>query len=509
MMTDRRTAAALMGLLWLATGCGDGDHGGPDAATPTALATATRMATSPVTTPTPPPAPSRTDTAHSTPTATVADCCTPTATPTGMASATVTPTSTPQLPVITFFGLARADDLALVPTEIDAAGRPVYVRGQGQAMTLVLEARRGLRPLGTSAYEPSGALPGVEFLVSRPLGDGSPAVCDVVSPMLGGVPGIDPPVFSDEREVQAAIDDLGCRVNDGTGFPAARSGENACTRMEPSFEYGLVDATSDLQYCMPIARAWAFAVGDTIVAARVRDVTGTLSVTREIVVRVERAQPFECDTGLGERVFTVERPASRLVTSATGSADASVDPWRPSQLRICAGRAIAEGIYPLSLREDAVLGVTLANGGVLCARLGARGSSGFLDCNGGSAADVEALQDVEGSTRIAVDSGLGLDAGTGAAMIRAPIAFMELAAGARPDDCADAEYPPPFNGALTTATGTAQVVDGDSVVAEASAAGMTFDCETWRDPGTGALVMPFPIVNPPAAGRAAVLVLGE
>jgi hypothetical protein len=421
----------------------------------------------------------------------------------------VTPTSTPRLPVITYFGLARADDLPLPPTELDAAGRPVYVRGQGQAMTLVLEARRGLRPLATSAYSSSSALRGVEFLVSRPLGNGSPAVCDIVPPMLGGVPGIDPPLFSDASEVQAAIDDLGCRVNDGSGLPTARFADGACTRMDPSFEYGFVDAGSDVQYCMPIARAWSFAVGDTIVAARVRDVGGTLSAAREIVVRVQRAQPFECDLGLGERVLAVGRPASRLASSAAGGADASVDPWLPAQLRICAGRAVGEGIHPLSLREDAVLGVTLADGGVLCARISARGSSGSLDCDGGSPADVRAVQDSAGAARIAVDSALGLDAGTGAAMIRAPIAFVELAAGARPDDCEVAEYPPPFNGALTTAAGLAQVADGTSTLAEASATGSSFDCDTWREPGAGALVLPFPIVRPPDPGRAVVLVLGE
>jgi hypothetical protein len=410
MMTHRWTAASLMVLLSLAMGCGNGDDDGrPGTVTPTAFATATRTTPAPVTTPTTPPAPTHTQptaqsstaTVHSTPTATVDPCCTPT----GTVSPTVAPTGTPQLPVITFFGLARADDLPLVPADVDAAGRPVYVRGQGQAMTLVLEARGGLRPLATSAYDPSGTRRGVEFLVSRPLGDGSPAVCDSASPVLGGVPGIDPPLFSDEREVQAAIDDLGCRVNDGTGLPAARFAGNACTRMDPSFEYGFLDADSDLQYCMPIARAWTFAVGETIVAARVRDVTGTFSTTREIVVRVQRAQPFECDEGLGERRFAVRRPASALVSSAAGSADASLDPWLPAQLRICAGRPLAEGIHPLSLREDAVLGVTLATGGVLCARISARGSSGSLDCDGGSTADVNAVQDVEGATRIAVDSG--------------------------------------------------------------------------------------------------------
>jgi hypothetical protein len=420
----------------------------------------------------------------------------------------VTPTSTPRLPVITYFGLARADDLPLPPTELDAAGRPVYVHGQGQAMTLVLEARRGLRPLATSAYSSSSALRGVEFLVSRPLGNGSPAVCDIVPPMLGGVPGIDPPLFSDASEVQAAIDDLGCRVNDGSGLPTARFADGACTRMDPSFEYGFVDAGSDVQYCMPIARAWSFAVGDTIVAARVRDVGGTLSAAREIVVRVQRAA-VRMRLGAGRaraRGGAAGEPSGELGGGRRRRQRRSVAARPTAHLRRARGR---EGIHPLSLREDAVLGVTLADGGVLCARISARGSSGSLDCDGGSPADVRAVQDSAGAARIAVDSALGLDAGTGAAMIRAPIAFAELAAGAVPDDCEDAAYPPPFNGVLTTAAGTAQVADGVVSVAEANATGSSFDCDTWREPGAGALVLPVPIVRPPDPGRAVVLVLGE
>jgi hypothetical protein len=398
----------------------------------------------------------------------------------------------------------------VTPTARDAAGRPVFARAQGQNMTIVLEARRGARPLGHSAYDPGGGQRGVEFLVSRPLGDGSPAVCDFTPPTSGGVPGIDPPEFSDQPEVQHAIDDLGCRVSDGAGAPVARVEQNACTRMDPSFEYGFVEASSELQYCLPIAKAWSFPVGDTIVVAHVRDTAGTVSATREIVVRVEGEQPFVCDQGLGERAFAVRRPASRLVTSATGTADASTDPWLAGVLRICAGQALGEGLYALTLREDAVFGLALGDGGVLCARVSARGSSGALDCDGGSAVDVRAAQDEDGATRIAVDSGLGLDAGTGAAVIRAPIAIVQLAEGASPDDCEGAVYPPSFNGALTTGQGRAEVVDAHGgVVAEVSATGSSFRCDEWTDGGGAAFVLPFPAVNTPSGDRAAALVLSE
>ena len=506
---DRRCiAASLLGLLTLCMGCGD-DHDSP---LPAATATATALVAA-TATPTRSVVATSTAAASATPTSAAAS-----PTPTSTVAATVTavqtvtanPTATPELPEITIFGLARADDLPLQPNEIDDAGRPVFERIQGQAMTIVLEARRGISPLELSAYDPGGGPRGVEFLVSRPLGDGSPAVCDYLTIMMGGVPGIDPPLFSDEPEVQNAIDDLGCRVNDGAGAPLARLGQNACTRMEPSFEYGFVDPTSELQYCLPIARAWNFAVGDTIVAARVRDMAGNVSATRELVVRVLREQPFVCDQGLGEHAFTVRRPQSRLALSTSDAVDASADPWLPATLRLCAGRPLGEGLYPLTLREDVVLGIPLQDGGVLCAKVTARGSSGTLDCDGGTPVDVRASQDLDAVTRIVVEDGLGIDAGTGAAIIRAPVTFLQLPTGASSDDCQDAAYPASFNGALSTATGSAQIVDFNSaVVAEASAAGASFSCADWLTGGGGAFVLPIPIVNGPAGDVAAALVLSD
>ncbi len=500
MMERRWVAASLTALLALSAGCGDGDDERRPTATPTVAATVTAAVGG--TPPTRSPAP--TGTAPSTPTATPCQCVSATA------SGSPTPTATPRPPEITYFGVARADDLPLEPASTDASGRPVFVRIQGQGLTLVLEARRGTRPLEETAYDPSGGPRGVEFLVARPLGDGSAAVCDAIPPMAGGVPGIDPPVFSDQPEVVRAVDDLGCRVNDGTGAPLARVGQNACTRMEPSSEYGFVEATSELQYCLPIARAWNFALGDTIVAARVRDVTGAVSAVREIVVRVQREQPFTCDEGLGERVFTAQPPPSGPMLPWPPFIVPSPGPWLADPIRICAGRTIGDGVYPLSLRDDAVFGAGAIDGSVSCLKIGARGSSGSLDCDGGSPADVRAVQDAAGVTRITLDSGLGLDAGTGAATIRAPIAWMQLPVGSTLDDCRTAAYPPSFNGALTTATGIAQVLEVDgAVVAQASATGVNFDCETWREGGPGTLILPFPIVNTPAGDLAAVLVLAD
>ncbi len=223
----------------------------------------------------------------------------PAATPTVTATGTVTgtptnsptPTVTPIPPRITHLGVARGDDVPEAPTDVDPEGRLIYVRPQGQGMWIIVEAERGTLPIAVEAYDQAGGLPGLQVLVSNPLGDGDPAVCDFdrFDPdSAHGVPGTNPPAFSDAPAVVAAINDLGCRVDDGAGAPFARTkSADACTRSDTApFGFGFVDPFSDVQFCLSVASKWAFPDGDTIVAARVRDVAGTVSTPREIVIRV-------------------------------------------------------------------------------------------------------------------------------------------------------------------------------------------------------------------------------
>ena len=235
-----------------------------------------RIAT-PVTTATPPPP------------STMATATSPTPTPT--ATATGTPSVQTSGPQITYFGVARPDDAPMLSAGVDAHGRAIFIRPTGQGMFLVVEARPGLdaQPAGDQAFDPAGALPDLQLLVSRPLGDGSTAVCDKTRPTIGGVPATNPLLFSEVPDVVATINDLGCRVNDGAGNAVGRTASSqACTRTDApgSFGYTFVDARSTIQYCLPIADAWGFPLGDTIVAARVRDTSGTVGDPREIVVRV-------------------------------------------------------------------------------------------------------------------------------------------------------------------------------------------------------------------------------
>jgi hypothetical protein len=199
-------------------------------------------------------------------------------------------TSCPEGPLVTYFGVARADGTPLEPDANDLLGRPVYTRMLGHGLVLVVEGRPGEdnRSLGLMSVD--NGLPDLQTVVSRPLGDGNPTVCDIAPPLIGGVPGVPSLDFGNANA--AAINDLGCRFDDGQGNPLGRENSlDACTRSNDQFGFGFVDRTSTTQFCATIADAWSFPPGDTVVAARLRDRGGAVGAKREIVVRVFAPTP--------------------------------------------------------------------------------------------------------------------------------------------------------------------------------------------------------------------------
>jgi hypothetical protein len=212
--------------------------------------------------------------------------------PAGTPTPTPLPPSAPG-PDITFLGIASADDIPQEPSGVDDAGRPIFVWPVGQGLSLIVEARPGtnLTPVGRQAAVQDGAsLPDLQVILSNPLGDGSMALCDTDLPNVGGVPAVQPFEFSDTPEVIQAINDFGCRADDGFGDPQGRAAPpGACTRLQPSGEIGPVAKRTTVQFCIPIARAWAFPEGQTRIAARVRDVTGQTGPPREIVLQIQSA----------------------------------------------------------------------------------------------------------------------------------------------------------------------------------------------------------------------------
>lgn len=516
---NRRSVMASVGLWLIVTaGCGgDDDDAGPRP-TPTSVATlsatgtatAVPSATRPPSSPTANPSPSLDADPSPSPTAPLPSA-TPSITATPTVTATASQTSTPRPPRVTYLGVTRADDLVQTTELFDAEGRPIYERVLGQGLTLVLEAERGTAPLVEDAYDPFGALPGAQFIVSRALGDGSLAVCDYAPPMIGGVPATIPFGFDDAAGNADAINDLGCRVNDGTGVPRMRSDSAAACTRDLSAEFRFVDPASDGQYCLPIARAWAFPPGDTIVAARVQDQFGLLSEPREMVIRVGGEVPFDCADGLGERIFTVARADSGVFFSVAPGQDASLA-WTIDPIRLCGGPDIGDGVHTVTLRADAVLGMSLGDGTALCVRLFARGSDGTIDCDGGTPHDVRASQDEEGVELIEVEGGLGEPAGAGAMSIGVRVGISQMPVGFPPSECGDvAAFDSEFSAILTTTEGRAEITPSQAGPPSASLAaiGTNFTCATWRTGDDARLVLPFPAVNTELGDLAAAIVLGD
>ena len=98
-----------------------------------------------------------------------------------------------------------------------------------------------------------------------------------------------PLVFSTDPMTVDAINDLGCRFDDGAGNPSGRTsfGES-CIRSNEGFGFGFADPATSVQYCTNhIASAWALPRGKrTIFRARVRDGTGVPGAVHEIAVQI-------------------------------------------------------------------------------------------------------------------------------------------------------------------------------------------------------------------------------
>lgn len=188
--------------------------------------------------------------------------------------------------------MTRADDTLVASTGTLPDGTQIFERSAGHGFSLVLEGRPGGTgaAVGNSAFnwnpnDPT-VLPDLQMEVSRPLGDGSTAVCDDSGSMLGGVPAINPPDFSPIQSVADAINDLACRFTNETGSPGGRNGSNACTLFADG-TFHFEDATSTIQFCGQIDAPVSFPVGDTLVTARIRDVAGHLSAPASILIRVD------------------------------------------------------------------------------------------------------------------------------------------------------------------------------------------------------------------------------
>jgi hypothetical protein len=218
-----------------------------------------------------------------------------TTTPTPRHTPTVTRTPTPTVPpepVITFFGVTRADDTQVFPVDVSSEGFSIFERpSSGYNFSIVIEARPGgtHTALGTTAFNSNvndpTVLPDLQIEVSQPLGENpTAAVCDEQGSNQGGVPPITPPDFSPIQSIANAINDLACRFKNETGSPGGRT-MNSCVQF-PDGSYAFVDGSSTVQFCGFINKPIRFPVGETLVSARVRDLAGNVSHEAHMVIRI-------------------------------------------------------------------------------------------------------------------------------------------------------------------------------------------------------------------------------
>ncbi|MEO8602513.1 MAG: hypothetical protein ABI629_08060 [bacterium] len=215
----------------------------------------------------------------------------PTVTSTAMPTASAPPTltATPATgPRVVFFGIASADDNVRMPSSTPPDAPPIYELPFGFGFRLVVEAIHGSAGAmpGPSSFNDSGP-PDLQVEVSRPLGNGSGAVCDGGSPSFGGVPAIDPPRFDASDEVVDALNDMGCRFIDGTGQAVRRTCVASCVRDQRS-DYNCVNADTEAQFCALVDNPLAFPGGDTLVTVRVRDSLGNLGAPAQLIVRIQQ-----------------------------------------------------------------------------------------------------------------------------------------------------------------------------------------------------------------------------
>jgi hypothetical protein len=201
--------------------------------------------------------------------------------------------------VLTFRILTRADGCVFccepgcagIPTptpELDGLGRRVFDTNSGE-LVIVVEAAPGLSglPVSTSLIPGANGRPDLQIQNTRGMGNGSLTVCDTgpASSGGGGVPGIPSPSFTlGDPFITNALNDFACR------FQAFQPGA-PCTLLDASRDPKLINSSATAQFCDFVSPTAALPSGQSLLTVAVRDQSGQLGPTAQVVVRVASPTP--------------------------------------------------------------------------------------------------------------------------------------------------------------------------------------------------------------------------
>jgi len=193
-------------------------------------------------------------------------------------------------PIITYFGAARADGRTVKPTSVGKDGIATYTSQVGSGFILVVEGKPGSGnvEVGRRLYAHTPGDPtsrgDLEIISSRDLGDGSAEVCDRSRPNIGGIPGTQPLSFNETQKISDAINDFGCR------FETFTESDFSCT-MDDRDSYAFLNSETTTQFCLIVARAYAFAEGTTELRVRLRDIDGNPGPVKTIRIFRPKESP--------------------------------------------------------------------------------------------------------------------------------------------------------------------------------------------------------------------------
>ncbi|MDX2169564.1 MAG: hypothetical protein SF182_21020 [Deltaproteobacteria bacterium] len=336
--------------------------------------------------------------------------------------------------------IAAAGDLppTAVPTETLPPGSVTATR-----------TATATRPPGTPTATPP---PGADTPTPNPTGSRRPTRTPVL-----------PPTFTPTRQ--------GTRTFTATSAPT-RTLTAVPTRTVTGIPTGTASAT-----IRPTATRTAIGVPTgTATATRTPTHTAPPAVTATFTAT---ATP---GAGLGERVFTIDSTGTFGMSMRSGffssglGGNSIAAKISEGPLVLQAGARAADGKAPLSLKQDGYFKIDVQIGGtVLCVKLIASTSSGFIDCDGGSPLDVE-LTEAGGAGQPAgvPMPGKGADGGPGGAQLNVQQQIAEMASFDLTCDANTPAFGAPVNLIFTTGTYKAQ-----KGTAKLEKKGENFDCANW------------------------------